>query len=127
MVFTRADGITAFDHIMKEVLGSSPTKPIQSSLDYAGVDSVIDLCAIQSHTIENLTTNNPDGTDPARIPLIDGHKGLIQTFCAFIHDLPNFDGTTLEDWLTITSADFDLYRIKLRGSDSFESPSCHYL
>ena len=121
MVLTRSDGIIAFKHIMEEVLGTSATRPIQPALAHAGIDSVIDLCAIRFQTIENLTTLNTEAETPARIPLIDGHKGLIRTFCAYIHDFPSFDGTNLDDWTSISSADFDLYRINLRGSASFGS------
>ena len=97
--------MAAFDHVMGDVLG----RPIlKAALESEGIQDIYALLTIDETTINGLVYSDEEGTTTA--PLPRGDKNLIRVFLGYYRYRSGI-GDPIEDWLTVTEAGFNEFRL----------------
>ena len=111
MVLTRTEGKAVFDHIVDVVLDRYGSVDLKSALIHEGFVDVFHLLSMDDATIESLEYIDPN--DAAKKLMIKkSDKGMLRTFKAFVnHRIDSGNPIKDEDWLNLTVADFDAYRV----------------
>ena len=114
-----------FNHVLTNVLKHPSDGPLTQALDGAGINEVMDLLTLDSHTRNTLTYELDDGTVK---PLPLGYKNLLRVLKIFT-DYCQDIGSPIEDWTAVTKRDFDDSRTSHAGmslsekSDAFSTPT----
>ena len=111
MVLTRTEAKAVFDHVLDVVLDRYNSADLKSALIKEGFVDVFLLLSMDDATIESLEIEDPNDATK-KMALKKSDKGMLRTFKAFVHHRNASDNPIKdEDWLKLTQADFDAYRI----------------
>ena len=127
MVITRADAKAAFDHVLDTVLDRYGSKEMKEALVKEGFVEIFQLLNIDDATLEGLVY--PDPVDATKtVPIRKGDVGMIKCFKAYVHHrVMNGNPIADADWLNLTQAEFDAFRMDptnmLRVTSAINAPS----
>jgi hypothetical protein len=108
MPLTRSERAAALNYVITVVMEEDVDGPLVRSLANANIEYVSELYSLAAIDIVNLTYAASDGTPTA---LGAGKRGLLVAFCAFIRYRATQPSPIGDDWLSITSKEFDDFRI----------------
>ena len=111
-MFTREQGTTALNRILREVLLYKDESPDVLALDVAGITNLTDFMSLRYEVIRTLVYQPQSGGKPK--PLKPNDVGMIRTFIAHGRHLMQANGgiLSIEQWDAITPEEFDEFRIR---------------
>ncbi|MGH3053537.1 MAG: hypothetical protein ACRDL7_00990 [Gaiellaceae bacterium] len=95
---TREQGIAAFEHLFKDVLGYSDSDPLLKAMDYYGITSIVDVATLSEEEVNNLVYE--DGGNEKDVPPMMRKKLLHALWWRDIEANKRADRTA--DWLKLT-------------------------
>jgi hypothetical protein len=111
MVLTRTEGKAVFDHILDVVLDRYGSGDMKSALVSEGFVDIFSLLSIDDATIETLEYEDPNDASK-KLVIKKSDKGMLRTFKAFVtYRITSGNPINDEDWMNLTVADFDAYRV----------------
>jgi hypothetical protein len=111
MVPARSEARMVHTHILHNVSGRADGTPLQLALEEEGIENIFTLINIDTPTIDNLQyidTNNNN----AIIHVGTGDKMLLKCCLSYTHVRHNEGNPIDDDWVQITHAEFDSFRVE---------------
>ena len=110
MVVTRENAKAIFDHVVDQILSRSGSGILKASLSREGYDDILSLMTIDDETIENLTYPDPDDASNS-LNLRRSDKAMLKLWREYVLHREASDNPIGDNWLQVTQADFDAFRI----------------
>ena len=109
MALTHAKAREAFDYVVNVVLQVPKEGPLYKALEKSGDNDVMAMISLPDCDIDTLTFDRSD--TEKNVPLSRGDKNLLHIFCHYILYRDSIGHPIENDWLSLTSEDFDDYRV----------------
>ena len=110
MVVTRVSARAIFDHVMDQILSRNGSDSLKQALVKEGYDDLFTLLSIDDDTIDELSYPDPDDATKS-IDLLRSDKAMIRLWRDYVLHREASGDPIGEDWLQVTQADFDAFRI----------------
>jgi len=106
MLPTRAQGVSALEHIVRVVLNQSTDSPVSKMLTHVSLEMIHDLLGLDHADIDDLTYVD----DETEKKLSLGHREMLRAFVAFVIYREETSAPVGDNWLGITQGEFDDFR-----------------
>ena len=97
---TRAQGVSALEHVVRVVLNQSTDSPVSKMLTHVGLETIHDLLGLDHADIDDLTYVD----DETEKKLSLGHREMLRAFVAFVIYREETSAPVGDNWLGLTRA-----------------------
>ena len=122
MVVTRQEASAIFDHILDQVLSRYGSGDLKAALAREGFNDLFTLMSIDDDTIDDL--EYPDPNDATKtIPVRRSDKATVKLWREYVLHRNTSSDPIGDNWLQVTQAQFDEFRISPASIGRFSSTS----
>ena len=104
---TRAQGVSALEHVVRVVLNQSTDSPVSKMLTHVGLEMIYDLLGLDHTDIDDLTYLD----DETEKKLSLGHREMLRAFLAFVIYREQTSAPVGDNWLGLTHGEYDDFRV----------------